>query len=68
MTDVFTEKRLLEVSIFLEKIYFVQTSSGNKYSAQYKQMQSSKDYNKFKQEQGNDDLYLNQGETPGDST
>lgn len=67
MTDVFTEKRLLEVSVFLEKTYFVQTSSGNKYSAQYKQMQPSKDYNKFKQEQGNKGLYLNQGEAAGDS-
>lgn len=30
-------------------------------------MQSSKDYNKFKQEQGNEGLYLNQGEAAGDT-
>lgn len=41
--DVSTEQRLLEVSVLIEKIYFVQTYSGNRYSAQYKQMKSLKD-------------------------
>lgn len=65
--DVFTEQRLLEVSILLEKIYAIQIYSGNRYSAQYKQMKSLKDYNKFKQKQGNEGLYLNQGKAVGDS-
>lgn len=50
-----------------KKTYLVQTSSGNKYNAQYKQMQPSKDYNAFRKEQGNEGLYLNQGETTGHS-
>lgn len=52
MTDIL-EMRFLEVSILLGKIYFLQTSAEKKYSAQYKQMHSSKDYSRFKQEQGN---------------